>query len=70
MSEAVAERGVRLLLTTPPNFDGCSFGTNVLEAVCVAANNGQEFTLDDYLRMLKQLNFGPSPQLPESVGAV
>ncbi|MDX1934325.1 MAG: hypothetical protein SFU56_17115 [Capsulimonadales bacterium] len=56
----LARRGVRLLVTTTPNFDGRSFGTNVLEAVCVAANDGRELTSDGYLRMVRDLRMEPS----------
>jgi len=30
-----------MLVTTTPRFDGRSFGTNVMEAVLVALNNGK-----------------------------
>lgn len=56
----LSKRGVKTLITTTPNFDGRSFGTNVLEAVCVAANNGKELTPDEYRQMLEKLNFEPS----------
>lgn len=34
--EDLQKRGVRWLVTTSPSFDGRSFGSNVLEAICVA----------------------------------
>lgn len=56
----LALRGVRLLITTTPNFDGRSFGTNVMEAVLVAMNGGKSLAEADYLKMLKDLNWKPN----------
>jgi hypothetical protein len=56
----LARRGVRLLVTTTPNFDGRSFGTNVMEALCVAANGGRTLTPEEYGDILLRLGWTPS----------
>ena len=48
----LAKRGVHLLITTTPQFDGRSFGTNVMEAVLVAHNNGKSLDESAYLQTL------------------
>jgi hypothetical protein len=63
-AEDVAEmkaRGVSLLVTTTPEFDGRSFGTNVMEATCVALLDKDPGTVtpDDYLKVLQDLGFKP-----------
>lgn len=55
-------RGARLLITTTPRFDGRSFGTNVMEGVLVALNNGKIPSETEYLVTLKQLNWTPTVQ--------
>ncbi len=59
--EDMKSRGVMLLVTTTPEFDGRSFGTNVMEATCVALldKDADSITPDDYLRVLKELGFEP-----------
>jgi len=54
-------RGVKLLVTTTPEFDGRSFGTNVMEATCVALldKDAESVTPEDYLRVLEELGFKP-----------
>jgi hypothetical protein len=56
----LARRGVRLLVTTTPNFEGRSFGTNVMEALCVAANGGKTLTPEEYGDVLMRLGWTPS----------
>jgi hypothetical protein len=55
------ERGVRLLVSTTPEFDGRSFGTNVMEGVIIAliGKTPETMTPDDYLRTLEQLGWEP-----------
>lgn len=55
------DRGVRMLITTTPEFDGRSFGTNVMEGVLVALSGKkpEELTPVNYLKMLKDLNWKP-----------
>ena len=54
------ERKVKTLITTTPELDGRSFGTNVIEAlmVCLAGGEG-ELSCDEYSRMLGLLDFKP-----------
>lgn len=56
------ERGAGVLVTTTPNIQGRTFGTNVMEAVFLALLNKtwEEVTVDDYTRLLKQLNWQPT----------
>ena len=55
------KRGVRLLITTTPELDGRSFGTNVMEGVLVTLSGRKpsELAPDDYLKLLAQLNWQP-----------
>lgn len=62
--EDVAElkrRGVSTLVTTTPEMDGRSFGTNVLEGVVVAllGKRPEEITTEDVNGILDKLNFKP-----------
>lgn len=58
--EELRKRGVKLLITTTPNFDGRSFGTNVMESVLVALNDGKPLTPEEYLETLKKLDWSPN----------
>ncbi len=53
--------GVRMLVTTTPELNGRSFGTNVMEGVLVALSgkNPAKLTDDDYLELLEKINFTP-----------
>jgi hypothetical protein len=54
-------RGVKLLVTTTPDFDGRSFGTNVIEAALIAllGKKWSEVTPEDYERLLHELHLRP-----------
>ncbi len=54
-------RGVELLITTTPVFNGRSFGTNVLEAALLAllGKTWNEVTPQDYLDVLNKLDYKP-----------
>ncbi|HEV2260797.1 MAG TPA: hypothetical protein VGR69_00680 [Candidatus Rubrimentiphilum sp.] len=54
-------RGVKMLITTTPDFDGRSFGTNVVEAALLAllGKKWDEVTPADYERLLQQLHLKP-----------
>lgn len=54
-------RGVELLITTTPVFNGRSFGTNVLEATLLTFLNKkwEEVSSQDYLKILKKLDYKP-----------
>jgi hypothetical protein len=56
----LTKRGVRLLITTTPNFEGRSFGTNVMEAVLVAHHGGQMLTPEEYMADLNSLGWTPT----------
>ena len=62
--EALKERGVTRLITTTPEIDGGSFGTNVMEGVLVALSGRKpdELTADDYMGLLSKLNWQPRVQ--------
>jgi hypothetical protein len=55
------ERGLAHLITTTPEFDGRSFGTNVMEGVVIAlAGKGpEEMQPEDYLDVLRRLGWEP-----------
>jgi hypothetical protein len=55
------ERGVNILITSTPELDGRSFGTNVMEAVLIAASGKQpnQLTIEDYNDLIKKINFLP-----------
>lgn len=59
--EELRARGAKLLITTTPEFQERSFGTNVMEAVLVAilGKSWSEITPRDYLELLKRLDFKP-----------
>lgn len=58
-------RGVRMLITTTPEFNGRSFGTNVLEGVIVSLIDKElkDVTSDDYNKVLDKLSFKPRIEL-------
>ena len=58
--EELEKRGVSLLVTTTPEFEGGSFGTNVMEGVLIALNGGQKLSPEGYLATLKQLGWTPN----------
>ncbi len=55
------ELGAKLLITTTPEINNRSFGTNVMEAILVAylEKNPKEITAEDYNRVLDELNYAP-----------
>lgn len=57
----LSRRGVYQLVTTTPNLNGRSFGTNVVEAVVIAmaGKRPEEMTADDYNYWVEQLGFAP-----------
>ncbi len=71
--ELLKGRGVELLVTTTPEFDGRSFGTNVIEGVLVALlkARGDNCTLDEYNRILNELALKPRMEyLNKTKGAI
>lgn len=59
--EELRARGVQLLVTTTPNIQGRSFGTNVMEAliVALAGKRWEEMTPADYHLWLDRLGLAP-----------
>lgn len=59
--EELRSRGVTILVTTTPELEGRSFGTNVMEAllVAVAMDRGLDATPRGYNQLLKEFNFKP-----------
>jgi hypothetical protein len=56
------KRGVHLLITTTPVFEGRSFGTNVMEAVLVTllGRRPETLTPEDYLSKFRELHWTPA----------
>jgi hypothetical protein len=59
--EFLKKKGVGTLVTTTPEYEGRSFGTNVMEAAMVAIMNKKldQITAQDYLELLHKLDFRP-----------
>jgi hypothetical protein len=59
--EDLRARGASILVTTTPEFNGRSFGTNVIEALLTTMikKDIEEITLEDYSNMIRELNFLP-----------
>jgi len=58
--ELLRKCGVKYLVTTTPEFEGRSFGTNVMEAVLVAlANSSTPLEEQEYYSLLQKLNWTP-----------
>ncbi len=60
--EALRDRGVALLVTSTPEYDGRHFATNVFEGIVVAllGKKPEDITTQDYDRMLAEMNWKPS----------
>ncbi|MDP9111717.1 MAG: quinate 5-dehydrogenase [Candidatus Eremiobacteraeota bacterium] len=59
--EELRKRGVARLITTTPDFEGRSFGTNVVEAalITIVGKKWADVTSSDYDKLLQQLHFKP-----------
>lgn len=59
--EELRQRGVKILITTTPTFNGRSFGTNVIEAMIVAllGKRPERMSSKDFNNILDKLNFEP-----------
>jgi hypothetical protein len=60
--EELRRRGAALLATSTPRFEGRSPGTNVMEGVLVALNDGKPLTEEGYRAMLERLEWEPTVQ--------
>lgn len=60
--EWLRRRGVRYLVTTTPDLNGRTFGTNVIEAMFLVllGKRWEEIIPDDYLGLIKRLNLKPT----------
>jgi hypothetical protein len=62
--EFLRERGVRMLITTTPRYEGRSFGTNMMEAALTAyAGLGRVLTKAELNRLIDELKLEPCVQL-------
>lgn len=59
--DELTARGVKMLITTTPDFQGRSFGTNVVEAALLAllGKTWDQVTAEDYERVLHELHLRP-----------
>lgn len=59
--ELLRQRGIKMLVTSTPDLQGRSFGTNVVEAILVALSNKrpEQLTKQDYLQLLDAIGFAP-----------
>jgi hypothetical protein len=59
--DELKQRGVKMLITTTPDFGGRSFGTNVIEAALLAllGKKWSDVTPEDYERVLHELHLKP-----------
>ncbi|HPZ10603.1 MAG TPA: quinate 5-dehydrogenase, partial [Candidatus Eremiobacteraeota bacterium] len=59
--EELKKRKVEKLITTTPEIQGRSFGTNVIEAVLLILSKKEwkEITSEDYLKLIKDLDLKP-----------
>ena len=61
--EFLKKRGIKYLVTTTLNFDGRTFGTNMMEAALVAvAGKKRVLTVDELNELIDQLGFEPQLQ--------
>jgi hypothetical protein len=60
--EDLKEKGAKALITTTPNLNGRTFGTNVMEALLVAIleKDPKDISTKDYIDILNELNFKPN----------
>jgi hypothetical protein len=63
-ANVLKDSGVDMLITSTPELNGRSFGTNVMEAVLIAASgkNPNELSEQDYLVLIDKLKFLPRIQ--------
>ncbi len=59
--ELLAERGLRLLITTTPVIEGRSFATNVMEGVFVSliGKRPQQISAEEYMQLAQQMDWSP-----------
>ena len=59
--ELLQKKGLKTLITTTPELEGRSFGTNLMEAACVALAEKNDLPLENeyYFSLLEEINFKP-----------
>ena len=59
--EELKKRGVSYLITTTPELNGRSFGTNVFQAtlVAISGKSPEELKPEDYLKLIEKIGFKP-----------
>ncbi len=59
--DELRDRGAKMLITTTPDFQGRSFGTNVVEAALLAllGKRWEDVSPNDYERLLRELHLRP-----------
>lgn len=59
--DELRKRGVSYLITTTPEFEGRSFGTNVFQAtlVAISGKSPEELNPEDYLKLIEKVGFKP-----------
>ena len=59
--EDLKKRGVSYLITTTPELNGRSFGTNVFQAtlLAISGKSPQELNPEDYLKLIEKIGFKP-----------
>jgi hypothetical protein len=59
--DLLRQRGVKLVITTTPRYEGRSFGTNMMEAALTAfAGKGRRLTDDELNALIDELEFKPT----------
>ncbi len=62
--ELLRERGVRMVITTTPRYEGRSFGTNMMEAALTAyAGKGRQLTDEELNTLIDELDIRPTVQV-------
>jgi hypothetical protein len=55
------QKGIELVITTTPRFEGRSFGTNLIEACLIAAEGAsQALDAERYVELAKECGLAPS----------
>ncbi|MDI6600262.1 MAG: quinate 5-dehydrogenase [Thermoanaerobacteraceae bacterium] len=67
--EELKKRGIKMLVTTTPELNGRSFGTNVMEGVLItlAGKKPEEMKPEDYMDLLDKIGFVPRVELIKTV---
>ncbi|TZE81569.1 quinate 5-dehydrogenase [Calorimonas adulescens] len=67
--DELKKRGIRTLVTTTPELNGRSFGTNVMEGVLItlAGKRPEDMSPEDYREMLDRIGFTPRVEMLKTV---